>query len=193
MAPAGVALPSIGAGSESNTALVAACLAGDEDAWSTLIDRYKRLIFSIPIKQGFDADTAADIFQSVCLDLVTELPRLREPQALAQWLIRVTSRRCVRQRTSGRAATEVLDDLAGPTSDLPESILQEVQQEQAVRDAIGDLSPRCQQLIDMLFFETPVRPYAAVAAELGIAIGSVGFIRGRCLDRLRQELLKAGL
>ena len=32
--------------------LVASCLSGDEQAWSELIDRYNRLIFSIPLKQG---------------------------------------------------------------------------------------------------------------------------------------------
>ena len=34
----------------------------------------------------------------------------------------------------------------------------------------------------MLFFETPARPYQEVARRLGLAAGSIGFIRGRCLD-----------
>ena len=33
----------------SNTRLVAECLAGDERAWSALLDRYKNLIYSIPL------------------------------------------------------------------------------------------------------------------------------------------------
>jgi len=44
----------------------------------------------------------------------------------------------------------------------------------------------------MLFFEEPARPYREVAASLGIALGSVGFIRQRCLDRLRKRLDEAG-
>ena len=32
--------------------IVKACLAGDEAAWSMLIDKYKSLIFSIPVKYG---------------------------------------------------------------------------------------------------------------------------------------------
>ena len=32
--------------------LVRACLKGDERAWSALIQKYKNLIFSIPLKYG---------------------------------------------------------------------------------------------------------------------------------------------
>src|SRR5687768_7048144 len=97
--------------SVSTTALVAACLTGDQNAWSALIDRYKRLIYSIPVKQGMSADDAADIFQSVCLDLVAELGRVREPEALPQWLIQTTIRKCQRHRQrTQRAVTGQLSD-----------------------------------------------------------------------------------
>src|SRR5205809_330661 len=69
-----------------------------------------------------------------------------------------------------------------------ELVIHEVQREQAVRDAIQDLSPRCQSMIEMLFFATPPRPYRDVAAQLGLAPGSIGFIRQRCLERLRTAL-----
>jgi hypothetical protein len=44
----------------------------------------------------------------------------------------------------------------------------------------------------MLFFEDPARPYQAVAQNLGIAPGSIGFIRQRCLERLRKTLTDVG-
>jgi DNA-directed RNA polymerase specialized sigma24 family protein len=51
---------------------------------------------------------------------------------------------------------------------------------------------RCERMIQMLFFETPSRPYEEVAQELGLAIGSIGFIRGRCLAQLKKRLEKRG-
>lgn len=180
----------------TNVTLVAACLRGDQEAWAALVDKYKRLIFSIPIKRGFSREDAADIFQAVCLDLVTELPRLREPEALPQWLIRTTSHKCCRHRVHRQryaGAGAVLADVADPASDLPESAIHEVQREQALRDAVRALPPRCRLMVEMLFFQMPAVPYAKVAARLGIATGSVGFIRGRCLDRLRTALKTAGL
>ena len=65
-------------------------------------------------------------------------------------------------------------------------------QEQALRNAVATLSPRCQQLVHMLFYETPSRPYAEIASQLGLAAGSIGFIRGRCLEKLRRALGQAG-
>ena len=55
---------------DDDTRLVKECLRGEETAWSELVSKYKNLIFSIPIKYGFSQEEAADIFQSVCLDLV---------------------------------------------------------------------------------------------------------------------------
>jgi hypothetical protein len=43
-----------------------------------------------------------------------------------------------------------------------------------------------------LFFEQPPLPYTEVARRLGLATGSIGFIRGRCLDRLRKLLVESG-
>jgi DNA-directed RNA polymerase specialized sigma24 family protein len=68
-------------------------------------------------------------------------------------------------------------------------IVKEVRREQAVRDAMERLPPRCVEMIRMLFFEQPPVPYNEVAKRLGLATGSIGFVRSRCLHRL-QEILQ---
>ena len=75
---------------------------------------------------------------------------------------------------------------------LPEHLLVELEKEQNVRGAIAEISARCQQMIQMLFFELPPRPYDEIAKKLGLATGSIGFIRGRCLTRLKKHLEKKG-
>jgi len=180
---------------QSNSRLVRECLQGSEEAWCALIEKYKRLIYSIPIKYGLSGDEAADIFQSVCTELLSELPKLRKPEALPKWIMQVTSHKCLHRKRQ-MARTE------GPDADgeLPEqttrvhaeSILHEAEQEQKLRQVIADLSPRCRELIQMLFFEEPARPYQAIAQSLGIATGSIGFIRQRCLEKLRKQLSEAG-
>ena len=74
-----------------------------------------------------------------------------------------------------------------------ETILREAQEEQGLREVISELPPRCRELVRMLFYEEPARPYQEIAATLGISTGSIGFIRQRCLKRLRKRLLDAGL
>src|SRR5690349_4800735 len=85
--------------------LVQRCLTGDERAWSALIDKYENLIFSIPVKLGLSREHAADVFQSVCLTLLRELPQLQEPRALPAWLIRMTARKCFRWEQEQRRCT----------------------------------------------------------------------------------------
>ena len=77
----------------SDARLVAECLGGNEQAWAFLIDKYKRLIYSIPVKYQASPDDAADIFQAVCLELFSELPRLRKAESLRFWLITVATHR----------------------------------------------------------------------------------------------------
>src|ERR1700685_1503076 len=81
--------------------LVRDCVDGKHEAWSSLIDKYKNLIFSVPIKYGFSRDEAADIFQEVCLGLLSELKTVREPRALPKWLLMVTSHKCFHWKRRG--------------------------------------------------------------------------------------------
>jgi RNA polymerase sigma factor (sigma-70 family) len=177
--------------------LVAECLKDDQQAWSALVDKYKNLIFSIPIKLGL-YDDAADIFQAVCLDLLSDLPRLREPRALPKWLMQTCYHKCLQCRRRAEKhmpfaeADNAVPATNGTSSALPGELLVQLEKEQMVRDAIAQLSSRCEQMIRMLFFETPSRPYQEIAKELGIATGSIGFIRGRCLGKLKQQLENMG-
>src|SRR6266567_4460790 len=134
----------------NDTLLVKECLAGSEEAWSLLIDKYKALIYSIPVKYGLSPQEAADVFQATCTELLVRLPELREPRALPKWLMQVAHHECYRLKRQSR------------------------------------------RLVELLFYEVPARPYAEVAKELGLAVGSIGFTRQRCIERLRRQLEDLG-
>jgi RNA polymerase sigma factor (sigma-70 family) len=181
----------------SDSRLVRECLKGHDAAWAALLEKYRKLIYSIPVKYRLSPDEATDIFQETCLELLSQLPRLRDPRALPKWLMQVTAHKCQHlkrqtERTDTREVPgthllEVVD--AEPGLD---QLLLEVEREQALREAVAALPPRCQQLIQLLFFQSPPRPYREIAEMLQLASGSIGFIRGRCLDRLRKQLQKNG-
>jgi RNA polymerase sigma factor (sigma-70 family) len=180
----------------SDERLVRECRKGNQAAWSALIERYKNLIFSIPIKFGLPREDAADIFQAVCVDLLSSLPKLREPKAIAKWLMQTSFHKCLRWKKDRLNLVddfEVLDsERHASAEELPEEMLYQVQREQSVREALAALPPRCGRMVGMLFFDDPPRPYEEVAKELGIASGSIGFIRGRCLKKMRQLLEEKG-
>jgi RNA polymerase sigma factor (sigma-70 family) len=181
----------------SDPRLVQECLLGNERAWTALIDKYKRLIYSVPIRWGFSQSDAGDIFQSVVAELLSHLPELREPKAVSAWLLQVASHKCrqwkqqqARELVSGTNETAV--EVITASAPTPEALYHDAMREQVLREALMAASPRCRELIEMLFFENSPRPYLEIAASLGIATGSIGFIRRRCLDRLRKYLLEAG-
>src|SRR5437588_9302804 len=179
----------------SDALLVKECLAGNEEAWSALIDKYKALIYSIPVKYGLPPQEAADVFQATCTELLVRLPELREPRALPKWLMQVAHHESYRwkrqnQRTVSRDAEADLPEPATPA--IAESLFQQTQEEQMLREAMAVLTPQCRRLVELLFFETPSRPYTEVAAELGLAVGSIGFTRQKCLERLRVQLDELG-
>jgi RNA polymerase sigma factor (sigma-70 family) len=180
----------------TDTRLVQECVAGNEEAWSALIDKYKRLIFSIPIKYGLTSDEATDIFQNVCLELLSALPKLREPKALPKWIMQVTAHKCLRQKRHDQRFESSDDETEHtPEASIPaaaESVVHEAEEEHNLREAIGGMPDRCRHLVEMLFFEEPARPYKEIAERLGIATGSIGFIRQRCLDKLRKRLSETG-
>jgi len=179
----------------SDARLVRGCVRGSENAWAALLEKYKNLIFSIPVRQGIPRDDAADIFQRVCVLLLAELKHLRQPAALPMWLIRVTSHECLRWHRQERSRASQYAEETPLTPDdalLPDEVVARIKEEQMLREAIEALAPRCREVIQMLFFETPARPYEDVARSLGLATGSIAFIRGRCLTRLRRQLEKMG-
>ncbi len=179
----------------TNSRLVQECLRGNNEAWNLLVERYKGLIYSIPIRYGLPPQDAADIFQAVCLDLFNEMGRLREAEALQAWLVRVTTHKCYHWKRQ-QAPVDGFDDsgIDQLTTDSPAAaeVMADLEREQLVRDAIRMLPPRCREMIELLFFEHPPQPYHEVAEKLGLARGSIGFIRGRCLKRLKRILQEKG-
>jgi len=176
--------------------LVDACLAGSQPAWAALIERYARLIFAIPRRYQATQEDAEDIFQTVCLELHNALPRLRKVDSLRSWLITVTSHASLdwkQKRVRRGHAVDVDDADPGVLATIDRDMLEEVERDQLVREAVRTLPPRCRELVEILFFEQPPMSYKEVARHFGLAVGSLGFIRGRCLQKLQKALREAGV
>lgn len=180
----------------SDAQIIDACLDGDEKAWHALVGRYKRLVYSIPVKWGLSADDSVDIFQAVWLDCFRQLSTLRNVERLQPWLIRITVRKCHRFTTTTRSRGEdkmpETDAEELPGLGDPSGFIAELDQEQIIRTAIERLTPRCREVIHCLFFEEPRPSYQVIASRLGLSENSIGFTRERCLNSLRKILNESG-
>src|SRR5450759_1428361 len=175
----------------SDEDLVAECLSGNQQAWTALVSKYKNLVYSVPMKYRMSAEDAADVFQSVWSELYNELAKLRRPGAVRSWLVTVASNQCYRWKKNQRKWGELADpefDIETLAGDSGTQALHEgIEREQVMREAIQSLPERCQTMVRLLFYSDPPLPYREVAQRLGLAEGSIGFIRGRCLQKLRRN------
>ena len=183
----------------SDSSLIAACLRGKDQAWDALVARYKNFVYAIILRYPISIENAPDVFQLVWLDVLKGLPKLRKRKAIRAWLTSVTLHTCFHWQQRERRANRQIaveggqgEGTALEPVDNP-NWLEELEREQIVRQCILRLSPRCAELVRLLFFEDPPRPYKEVAEQLGLATGSIGFIRERCLKRLQALLAAEGL
>lgn len=70
-------------------------LAGDEEAYARLVERYSTALFNFICRFLNDYDMASDILQQVFLQLYISLPKLRTSEPLKAWLFQVARNRCL--------------------------------------------------------------------------------------------------
>ncbi len=172
-----------GATRKSDSEIIKNCLARDQGAWSELIDRYERLIYSVARTLAQSPEDAADIFQQVCLELYLRLPELRDVESLPAWLITVTRRKAIAVLKSHRTFVPLMADY--PALD---DHIRTIEKEFLVESAMLDLPERCRQLINLLYLHPFPLSYSAIGERLKIPVSSIGPTRARCLAKLRRAL-----
>ena len=103
----------------SVTDLVTRATNGDKRAWDDLVERYAPLVWSICRRRQLSETDANEVQQSVWLQLVSQLGKIRDSVALAAWLAAATQRECGRVRNAApgpRARGPVPDPGASRTS-----------------------------------------------------------------------------
>jgi len=170
--------------------LLARCRAGDARAWTALLDRYERLVFSIPLSYGLSRDEAAEVTQATFAELVRGLDGIELEDRLTAWLGTVAKRQTIRifeRLRRERAAASAAEHLVDPVGrhELDEERITDVEW---VIQALALVPRRCRALLEALYFADGEPSYADVAARLGIPIGSIGPTRARCVAAMREAL-----
>ena len=175
--------------------LCARCDAGDGLAWETLVHRYQRLVYAVPIRAGFRGEEAEEIFHTTFVKLAEKMGSLRDRERVRAWVV-TTARRLTIDLIRSRKTRVLMDNSEGLLENLPDAapgadqVLIELERRHEVRQALGRLEERCQRIIHLLFYENtdPPRSYESLAAELDMPVGSLGPTRARCLQKLLAAL-----
>lgn len=170
--------------------LAGAARDGSEEALGQIVTELSPLLWQVARGAGLSSGDAEDVLQTVWMRLISHLDGIRTSTALTAWLVITTRRESWRVRAAGRKQLPADQDwLAAVPDARPGSDEQVIidDQRRGLWAAIGQLSPRCQELLRIIAF-VPRPDYEAVAAKLGVPRGSVGPTRGRCLAKLRALL-----
>ena len=182
----------------SDRELVSACTSGQSWAWDALIDRYKRLVYSIPLRAGLTEQDAADVFQTVFTRLFEHLRSMRDPQGLAAWLITTAKRESwgtLRKRRHESTDGEIEKTLASAKKWLGNTHPDEDRwiDQALVRDAMEHLGGRCKELLWLLYYDPHQPSYKEVSGRVKMPLGSIGPTRARCLQKLRRIIESMGM
>jgi RNA polymerase sigma factor (sigma-70 family) len=171
--------------------LILDCRNGDLGAWQRLLDRYERLVFSVPRRYGLSREDAADITQLTFTILFQSMDTLSEDSTLGAWLTTVA-----RRHTWRRLDRKRREEAGWYASSSEKTLLADTGTEDIERWELSEwidyglslVGKPCQDLLSALYLDPKQPSYAEVAARLGMAVGSVGPTRIRCLKRLRRAL-----
>src|SRR5436190_1152033 len=96
----------------TDTELVSACLSGDREAYSRIVERYQDLLCSLAYSATGSVSESEDLAQEAFVEGWRQLHSLREPEKLRSWLCGILRFKVGRLRRSmGREPVRQAEDL----------------------------------------------------------------------------------
>lgn len=168
---------------------------GNAEAWKVVVGRHGRMVQSIARSIVLSEADVADVTQTVWLRLFEHIDSIEYPERVGSWLARTTRNECMRvlrQRSRMTVVEDegVLDSLAGVS--ITDAKVETHDRDVQLRRAVATLPSQSQALLGLLMSD-PSPSYGQVAAQLGMAVGSIGPTRQRCLRALHAKCTAASI
>ncbi len=191
--PAAASPPPVGGPAEVDAWLVSHAVAGDLQAFETLVDRHQRLVFRVAYRLLGNQQDAEDITQDVWVQVWTSLGSLTGSAAFTTWLYRVTVNKSLsltrrryraleRPATGDGSSTDPLERNTPPAASSEDTAVAG-ERSRAVSAAIARLPEDLRAVFVLRHFEE--LSYQQLADVLDLPVATV---RGR-LARSRQQLV----
>jgi RNA polymerase sigma factor (sigma-70 family) len=163
--------------------LVRRCRAGDEAAWTAIVERFSSYVYAITIRYGLSDDRAQDVYQDVFSRAYRHLDSLRDDGALKPWIAQLARRAAVdRLRADGRGRSSPGADAMG----REDQGLEQIELAMTVHRALEELPPQYGEALRRFFIYD--QSYRTIGAALGIPPGTVASRISRGLSLLRATL-----
>jgi RNA polymerase sigma factor (sigma-70 family) len=171
---------------ETDAQLVAHARADDAHAFRCLVERYQLMAFYLALRLVGQEEIAHELVQEALLQAYLSLDRLRDAARFKSWLYGIVLNLCRNWRRLHPANELSLDEevplFEHPLSVDPQALAEERELKQAVRSAIGILTPKNQAVAFLFYYED--LSIQEIASLLAISLSAV---KNR-LHKGRQQL-----
>ena len=167
-------------------------MGGDE--YEQVVRSHKDRVHSYAAWMLHDVDSARDITQEVLVRLWVHRDKVK-PATAAAWLMRTTHNLCIdrtrRRRVRPQTDPEILDTMEDAGLPGPERRAHSGELALAIGKALASLPARDRSAV--LMREVQGMSYNDIAKVLEVPLGTLKAVLHRARDRLRTELVSAGV
>jgi RNA polymerase sigma-70 factor (ECF subfamily) len=148
----------------ADATLVQRCLAGDAEAFSTLVKKYESAVYGLCYHKVGNFTDAQDLAQEAFVQAYLDLPQLRDATKFSHWLYRIASNVCTtwlrRQGRKRKIQSVPLDDALEEYGDFidekassPHDAVEYKELSAPVADAISALSEKNRLAVTLYYID----------------------------------------
>jgi RNA polymerase sigma-70 factor (ECF subfamily) len=170
----------------SDAEIINSVLAGNQEDFTLLVERYQGLIFSYLFRFLYDQNNAQDIAQDVFLKVYKNLRKIDTNKPLKPWLYRIAHNEALnflryhKKRDGFQLEDREWDNMGERTSNQQEGD----EQLGEIRTALNSLKPKYREVIVLHFFEE--KSYNDISVILNIPKSTVGVL----INRAKKQIIK---
>ncbi|MFO7653791.1 MAG: sigma-70 family RNA polymerase sigma factor [Candidatus Krumholzibacteriia bacterium] len=181
----------------SDLRLIHRCKRGEEDAFATVLQRYRGPIYNLCLRMVRNSEDARDLAQEIFIKVFSLLDRYDEKFAFSSWLFRIATNHCIDHLRRNRLRFLSLEGTVGPDGEEmelqlpdsgpgPDTVMQRQEALELLEEVIGELPPHY-RVITLLRHDEQLS-YEEIAETLQLPLGTVKARIHRARNMIQQML-----
>lgn len=165
---------------------MASALAGNSEAFATLVERYDRAVYHLAYRTMRDVEEARDVAQEAFFKAYRSLRTFKPGARFSTWIFAIAYHACCdRLARRKRYSNEELPERAGAEPGPEQSVIA-IDEARRLRSAIEALPEKYRTVITLYHLQG--QHYEEIAAVLGVPMGTVKTHLFRAKEQLRRLL-----
>lgn len=173
-------------------AVIKKVLAGDKNAFATIIQTYKNPLYATILRMTYDAQLAQDLVQEAFIKIYEQLPNYKATGSFKSWLYRVAINHCLDElrKKQYQYKNEPIEEEQLVDKNNPEVVYLKKEKERQLEGLLSQL-PEQERMILLLRFNNECS-YEEISELLHISVSDVRNKLHRSKKKMRQQVKEGG-